>query len=1003
LFAAVACLAAFARDSDRTIAQFAHTAWGAKEGAPTRIFAIKQTNDGYLWLGSIDGLFRFDGITFERYKPQTGPALPAGGVRSLLALPNQDLWIGFRSGAISHLSNGQAQNYTKRDGVPTGSVLCLAQSRDGTIWAGTTTGLARFDGNRWELVGQDWKFPGKSASALFLDHNGTLWVSTESTLVFLPAGARTFQSSSVHLFSAVPEIHEAPNGKLWMAETARSVRPVPLGSKLLPSDETEVIVGSQGFLFTRDGDLWITTLGDGIRRIHSPEKLQGKPDKRSLSIDTYTSKAGLTDNLALSILQDLEGNIWVGTNIGLDRFHEGSLVPIISSIERHDIDMVQGDDGDIWIVSNEGLGRVHESSIYPVTIPCPVNGAYRDPSGIIWWICTDALVRYENGHFSRSPLPKRLAIPFLNHVNATEDRSGMLWVAMGREGLFEWSHGVWSRFSTPPELAKLSPTTAFTDDLGRVWFGYEGGTAIYLNAGKIQVVSTQQDAPVGDVKSIQGRNRHVWIGGESGLAVFDGVRFRVTVPADAATFGAVSGVEETADGSLWFRERRGVIHINPGEVRKFLETPSYPVHYEIFDSLDGLPGQLEDFGQKEILDAKGRIWFAATNGIAWLDPATVPKNVPPRVSIRSVISDDTRFAALSNLLLPPRTRNLQVDYGALTVSAPERVGYRYELEGADKDWNEAGSRREAFYANLSPGKYRFHVNARREGGEWSGDAVLDFRIAPAWFQTIWFRAFCTAVFLLLLWTLYQLRLKQLERQFQMALEARVDERTRIARELHDTLLQSFQGITLLFQRARNLLPERAPEAIKTLDKALDGAEQAIVEGRDAIHDLRSPAPAAKVLAEEITAFGQELVAKDTDEKKPVQFRLVVEGSARALSPSAHTDIFRIAREAIRNAFVHSQGRLIETEIAYTENLFRMRIRDDGKGIDPELEAQADRTGHWGLKGMRERAEHLGGELEVWSEPGAGTEIELRVPSSIAYEPVPSRNSSWLFWSRKGNP
>jgi len=234
----------------------------------------------------------------------------------------------------------------------------------------------------------------------------------------------------------------------------------------------------------------------------------------------------------------------------------------------------------------------------------------------------------------------------------------------------------------------------------------------------------------------------------------------------------------------------------------------------------------------------------------------------------------------------------------------------------------------------------------------------------------------------------------------MALEARVDERTRIARDLHDTLLQSFQGLTLHFQRARNLLPERAPEAIQTLDKALDGAERAIVEGRDAIHDLRSPAPAAKTLAEEVTAFGEELVAKDTSEKEPVQFRMVVEGSAHALDPDAHIHIFRIAREAMRNALSHSQGRLIEAEIAYTDDLFRLRIRDDGKGIDPDLRSRAEGTGHWGLRGMRERAEHLSGELDVWSEPGAGTEIELRIPGSIVYAASSSRGSFQALWKRR---
>jgi signal transduction histidine kinase len=275
-------------------------------------------------------------------------------------------------------------------------------------------------------------------------------------------------------------------------------------------------------------------------------------------------------------------------------------------------------------------------------------------------------------------------------------------------------------------------------------------------------------------------------------------------------------------------------------------------------------------------------------------------------------------------------------------------------------------------------------------------------IQPEYWQTWWFRPAAVVLFLLLLTALYLLHLRQQARRFTMTLEARVNERTRIARDLHDTLLQSFQGLTLHFQRARNLLPDRTAEAMETLDTALDGAEAAIVEGRDAIHDLRFPTNAVKALAEEITALGEELAADVTNQKVPVQFQVVVEGAAHALRPNAHIEVFRIAREAMRNAYLHSQGRLIETEMAYTESLFRLRIRDDGKGIDPDERVRAERTGHWGLKGMRERAEHLGGELEVWSEPGAGTEIELRVPASIAYETVHSRDSSWQFWRRTKN-
>jgi hypothetical protein len=330
--------------------------------------------------------------------------------------------------------------------------------------------------------------------------------------------------------------------------------------------------------------------------------------------------------------------------------------------------------------------------------------------------------------------------------------------------------------------------------------------------------------------------------------------------------GRVYGVVETTIGDLWMNGSSGITHISRGELEKWLRDPTYAVSGERLEALDGLSGlSVERFPEPSVVEApEGRLWFATNKGIVSLDPAALDRNrnrIPPPVTISSIVSNGKTFSGSSHLGLPAHTERLEIDYTALSLAIPERVLFRYKLDGIDTEWQSAGTRRQAFYTNLHPGQYRFHVIACNNDGVWNDvGANVDFTILPAWYQTIWFRALCVVVFLLLIWMVYQLRLKQLEGQFNMALEARVDERTRIARDLHDTLLQSFQGLTLHFQRARNLLPERTPEAILTLDKALDGAERAIVEGRDAIHDLRSPAPAAKMLAEEITTFGASAVS-----------------------------------------------------------------------------------------------------------------------------------------------
>jgi signal transduction histidine kinase len=327
------------------------------------------------------------------------------------------------------------------------------------------------------------------------------------------------------------------------------------------------------------------------------------------------------------------------------------------------------------------------------------------------------------------------------------------------------------------------------------------------------------------------------------------------------------------------------------------------------------------------------------------------------------------------------------------------VIFRYKLEGRDRDWQDAGNRRQAFYNNLPPRDYRFRVVACNNSGVWNETgAFLDFSVAPAYYQTTWFRLSCVAAFLALLWGLFQLRLRQLTREFNAGLEARVNERTRIARDLHDTLLQGFQGLMFRLQAVRNMLPGRPSEAMQALDIALERGDKAIVEGRDTVADLRQPVMDDGNISQALTALGEELAAQSDNGAAPC-VRVLVEGEQRELNPILRDEIYRIAREALRNAFRHARAQKIEAEITYSDSEFLLHVRDDGGGIDPEVANQGARAGHWGLPGMRERAQRFGGKLEVWSEHGAGTEIELSVPGAIAYGKSEPRRRFWL-WRKK---
>jgi signal transduction histidine kinase len=371
----------------------------------------------------------------------------------------------------------------------------------------------------------------------------------------------------------------------------------------------------------------------------------------------------------------------------------------------------------------------------------------------------------------------------------------------------------------------------------------------------------------------------------------------------------------------------------------------------------------------------------------WVDPVNISTNtLPPPVLIRSISANGLQSGSPANLTLPPRTTNLQIGYTALSLAVPEKVRFRYMLEGVDKEWQDAGTRREAFYTRLGPGEYHFRVIACNNDDVWNEEgARLAFSIAPAWFQTRWFQALYIGLFLLLLWALYQLRLKQLERQFNVTLQARVDERTRIARDLHDTLLQTLHGLMFQFQAVRNLMSRRPDEAMRSLDEAISDTKEALAESRDAIQGLRSESIAAGNLAELLTAASQEFAHAGNGDHEPPKFDLIEEGKGRTLTLTTQDEVCRIAVELLRNAYQHAQAHRIEAEVRYGDEMFRLRIRDDGKGIDPNVLKEGGSAGHWGLRGIRERTERIGAQVDFWSEAGAGTEVQVAVPASIAYE------------------
>ena len=1021
-----------ALDPQRDIHQFAHRSWLEKDGYPGQVRAMAQTTDGFLWVGSLDGLYRFDGVHFERYLSRSVDELPEIEVLSLLALPDGSLWIGFAYGArISVLRNGSVTNYAGAIGLPTdAAILAIAQDREGTMWANTEEGLIRFNGTQWERIGSQWNLPQEMqhslSYALFVDSHGTLWAGMGNTVMYLRQGSKRFEPTGTYESRAI-SIAEAPDGKIWMVDgttasrvismsvSAKSVARARCEARALkltancPSDgQLEIRGSTDSLFFDRNGSLWMTTPNDGLRRVSYPQRLKNQPITQfSNEVQSLTSKDGMSADNCKSILEDREGNIWVATRDGLDQFHDTKLVPVVFPTSTEDISIAPADGGDVWVTSNmSSFARIHGDSMKVPLADADAYTAYRDPAGVTWLLGSHGLQRWESGRFQKVANAPEGVGGNRGEMQIVSDNSGTLWAFARGLGFLSLNRHRWKAWATPPEAAKQWPYFAVCDRTGRIWVATYSGDIVTMDKGNVVIYSPKTNSLLWPGSMFARRGSGVWVTGAHGLLLFENGGFSQIKPAGLDYFTA-SGIVDAGSEGVWIGDRDGIVRIPSGEIEKSLRDHSYRFQWERFDSTDGLPGksQLTEPFPNAVQGTDGRIWFTATRGVAWIDPRKILRNtIPPPVSITSVSADGSSRLQLADLRLPARTANIQINYSALSLSVPEKVQFRYKLDGIDKDWQNPGTRREALYSRLPPGRYRFHVIACNNDGIWNKvGANLSFAVAPAWFQEIWFDLLVAVAALALVRMAYTLRLKQVTIRIQERLGTRMEERERIARELHDTLLQSFQGLTLHFQRARNLLPDRAAEAIQTLDTALDGAEEAIVEGRDAIHDLRTRTTAAIALAEEITALGEELSVEGRNTKATIEFRIVVEGSARPMRPNLHIEVFRITREALRNAFSHSQGHMIETEMAYTENQFRLRIRDDGKGIDPDERVRAERTGHWGLKGMRERAERLGGELEVWSEPGAGTEIELRIPASIAYETVRSQDSSRKFWRRKRNP
>jgi len=979
-----------ALDSSLDISQYGHGSWKIRDGFTRGVISsITQTPDGYLWLGTEFGLLRFDGVRAAPWKPPGGEQLPSDYIRALLTSRDGTLWIASQKG-LSSWAHGKLTNYSDIPGEIAGVLL---EDRQGTIWfaANAPGRVCTIRGGEARCYGTG-SF-GLNVIALCEDSKGNLWILADTGLWrWTPGGSEHYTLPGRG--TKVDALIAGDNGALVM-DTNEGLKELVDGEtrsyalpRAAPRDRPNVLFRST------DGGLWIGTV-QGLLHLHS------SPSSGWGRIDKFGIADGLSGGDIRSIFEDREGDVWVSTRDGLDRFREVAVgtISVDQGLSNPTAWAVESTpDGAIWIATADGLNRlanghvtVYGSRNAHRGLPSTALSLAKDNRGRLWASTREGVFSFEQGRFVRVP-----GVAGGDLFPIAVDGQGKAWISNGEARLFSLSPaGGVQQFALTP-FAKFRVSALLPDRSQGVWLGFVQGGIAYFKDGQVRAsYDSANGLGSGRLEDLEpGSDGAVWAATEGGLSRVRDGRITTLTSKNGLPCDSVQWVMEDHDHSFWLYTACGLVRIAGSDLEAWIRDPGRIVRPVIFDESDGvgIRAQSSTHAPRVTESPDGKIWFLPRGGVSVIDPRQLPFNPrPPPVYIEEVIADGKKYDATRGLRLPARVRDVVVDYTALSLAAPQKVHFRFRLEGQDPDWREVVNQRRVEYSNLPPGDYRFRVMACNNNGVWNeaGD-TLDFSIEPAYYQTNRFRALCVIALAAALWSLYRLRLRQIGRELNANLEGRVGERVRIARNLHDTLLQTVQGLMLRLQVVQAMLPPGT--AKEDLEEIMEIGDRAIVEGRDTVNDLRSQVTAR--LAPALHALGDELA-----NGSGATFRVVVEGAARDLHPILRDELYRIAREALRNAFAHARAQNIEVEIAYGEQMLRLRIRDDGEGIPAEILTQG-RAGHFGLAGMRERARQIGAKLTIWSRCGAGAEIELSVPDSIAYRKA-GRARFRLFGKKAG--
>ncbi|MES2348455.1 MAG: two-component regulator propeller domain-containing protein [Pseudomonadota bacterium] len=962
------CLSSQARSTSAASINLHHSSWTVRDGAPAMILSMTQTQDGWLWLGGPTGLYRFDGIQFEQFAPSNAPLLTRN-VSVVNAFADGSLWIGYRTGGAAQLRHGRIRNYSERDGLPGRSVWGVEQDGDGRVWAATAQGMYYLENERWQAPASSWEVPGGQYKTLMRDRQGVLWAQCDTGVYFLRPGSKQFAKAPVSSGTGV--LFNLPDGSVvsWDAGHARFNQLAGPAQGGYPQ-HWEHLGDPASLLFDHRGDLWIGLKGGLEYRTASGVSGRTTPPQ------------GLSGPSVGAIFEDREGNVWAATSSGVDRFRSRRLARIEVPESAIGAAILADDSGGAWIggfhVSSSNAGQARITPLWPANQEGwadMLTGFTRTSDGVLWGSSYGALRRIQGKDSRRIALPATIGNRVVKSVLA--DQNGDLLAAVQHLGLYRRrSSGEWEKTGNEGEVSVM----ARSDALG-LWLGYFPGRVAHAEGAGWRNYGPADGLTVGLVMALHLHGRHVWAGGDNGLALFEAGRFQQVGGLNGETFDGISGIVELDNGDLWLNATAGLFRIASEEIAKFKRAPGYRVQYERLDQLDGLEGSAPRLvpSPSLVLSSDSRLWIVRTTGVFRLNPREqLPLSPAQPAIIKTIGPPGEGKAAQEHAQFAPGVSALQIDYTIPSLAMPERVRFRYRLEEVDADWQEVGARRNAYYSNLAPGDYHFRVAASDYNGKWAGQHTMaHFTIAPAMTETWWFKALCGALLLSAAYLAYRWHINRMSRQMAHRLQERVSERERIARELHDTLLQSVQSLILHIHAAVMKMPPKDAMRMQ-LENVLQQADDVVDEGRGRIRELRGE--------DDKLSFPDALLAAANRlhlcEASAIQLKM--SGALRQLDGAIYQEAMAIVIEAIANACSHARAQRIEVELQYGMREFRCIVRDDGVGIPAEILGDGGRRNHWGMRGMAERAARINAKLVLRSSAETGTEWQLTLPGALAY-------------------